>query len=97
MLRRFLLCRKNSSRGQCKTDQPEGRLEETIPPEGRGYAEPFGENLIPAVREVARMIDGSAPSSSPAIRGRHALEIMVAALQSQAAGSAKIQLPLAKG
>ena len=80
-----------------KTDQPEGRLEETIPPEGRGYAEPFGENLIPAVREVARMIDGSAPSSSPAIRGRHALEIMVAALQSQAAGSAKIQLPLARG
>jgi len=79
-----------------KTKQPEGRPEETVPPQGRGYAEPFGENLIPAVREIAQMIDGAASSSSPAIRGRHALEIMLAALHSQVAGSAKIQLPLTR-
>ena len=77
-----------------KTEQPEGRPEETTPPEGRGYAEPFGENLIPAVQEIAQMIWHDAPSSSPAIRGRQTLEIMVAALLSQVEGSAKIQLPL---
>jgi predicted dehydrogenase len=80
-----------------KTEQPEGRAELTDAPEGRGYADPFGENLIPAVQELARMISDDVPSSSPAQRGRHTLEIMLAALKSQVEGSAKIQLPLPRG
>ena len=77
-----------------KTEQPEGRAELMNASEGRGYADPFGENLIPAVQELARMISDDVPSSSPAERGRHTLEIMVAALESQVEDSAKIQLPL---
>jgi len=77
-----------------KTDQPEGSPAETPPPPGRGYADPFGENLIPAVQEMAQMIEHGTPSSSPVYRGRDSLEIMVAALLSQTQGSAKISLPL---
>ena len=76
------------------TDQPEGRPIETPPPQERGYADPFGENLIPAVQEMAQMVWHDTPSSSPAHRGRHSLEIMVAALLSQTQDSAKISLPL---
>jgi hypothetical protein len=43
------------------------------------------------------MISDDVPSSSPAQRGRHTLEIMLAALKSQVEGSAKIQLPLPRG
>jgi len=46
------------------------------------------------VQELAGMISDNVPSSSPAERGRHTLEIMVAALESQVEDSAKIQLPL---
>lgn len=77
-----------------KNEQPEGKADEVEPPQGRGYATPFGENLIPAVQEIAQMVWHDAPSSSPARRGRYAAEIMVAALLSQVEGSAKIQLPL---
>ena len=77
-----------------KSAQPEGRGELTDFSAGRGYADPFGENLIPAVQELVQMITSGAPSSSPAGRGRDTLEIMIAALKSQVEGSAKIQLPL---
>ena len=80
-----------------KTDAPEGTPEAVSPPPGRGYASPFGANLIPAVQELAQAIQGEALSSSPAVRGRHVLEIMVAALRSQAEGSAKVELPLPRG
>ena len=80
-----------------KTDAPEGTPEAVSPPPGRGYASPFGANLIPAVQELAQAIQGDVPSSSPAVRGRHVLEIMVAALRSQAEGSAKVELPLPRG
>ncbi len=40
------------------------------------------------------MIEGKAESSSPARRARHTLEIMLAALHSQARGNARIDLPL---
>ena len=76
------------------TEQPAGQPVEAPPPQERGYATPFGKNLIPAIRELAQMIRHDAPGSSPAYRGRHTLEIMLAALLSQAQGSAKIPLPL---
>ena len=76
------------------TDWPEGPPVEAPPPQGRGYATPFGENLIPAVRELAQMVWHDAPGSSSAYRARHTLEIMVGALLSQTRGSAKISLPL---
>ena len=60
----------------------------------RGFLENFGENLIPAVREMAQMVWHDVPSSSPAYRARHTLEILVGALLSQTQGSAKISLPL---
>ena len=61
---------------------------------GSAYPDPFGTALIPAVDELAEMIDGKAESSSPARRARHTLEIMLAALHSQARGNARIDLPL---
>jgi len=76
------------------TEQSQGRGELSDFSAGRGYADPFGENLIPAVQEIAQMIADDVPSSSPAARGRNTLEIMVAALKSQVEGSAKIRLPL---
>lgn len=77
-----------------KTAAAEGTPEPVSPPAGCGYASPFGANLIPAVQELAQALRGDALSSSPAVRGRHVLEIMVAALRSQAEGSAKVELPL---
>lgn len=77
-----------------KTDKPEGTPAEVAPPEGRGYIPNFGENLIPAVQEIAQMVLNDGPNSSPAHRARYSLEIMQAALISQSQGSAKIHLPL---
>ena len=77
-----------------KTDQPGGLGVAIAAPEGRGYADPFGENLIPAVEELAQMVWHDTPSSSPVYRGRDTLEIMLAALLSQTQDSAKIYLPL---
>ena len=76
-----------------KNQEPEGRAEPVEPPPGRGYGD-FGENLVFAVQELARMVREDAPSSSPVYRGRHTLEILLAALQSQVQNSAKISLPL---
>jgi predicted dehydrogenase len=80
-----------------KTAQPEGALHEAAAPPGRGYIDYFGDNLIPAVQELAQMVWHDVPSSSPPERARQSLEIMVAALLSQTQNSAKIQLPLARG
>lgn len=77
-----------------KTETPEGRPIPVPPPEGRGYIDYFGQNLIPAVQEMAQMVLHDAPSSSPPRRARNSLEIMQAALISQAQDSAKIHLPL---
>jgi predicted dehydrogenase len=77
-----------------KTDKPEGRPMEVEPPEGRGYIDNFGDNLIPAVQEMAQMIWHDAPGSSPPHRARNSLEIMLAALISQSRDSAKVHLPL---
>ena len=77
-----------------KTERPEGPPIEATAPAGRGYIDPFGANLIPAVQEMAQMVWNDAPSSSPPYRARHSLEIMLAALISQTQGSAKIALPL---
>lgn len=77
-----------------KTDRPEGTPGTVAPPEGRGYLDYFGENLIPAVQEIAQMVWHDAPNSSPPHRARNSLEIMLAALISQARDSAKVHLPL---
>lgn len=77
-----------------QTDKPEGTPTEVAPPAGRGYIDYFGENLIPAVQEIAQMVWHDGPNSSPARRARNSLEIMLAALISHDQGSAKIQLPL---
>jgi len=77
-----------------KTDKPEGTPSEVAPPDARGYIDNFGDNLIPAVKEMAEMVWNDGPNSSPATRGRNSLEIMIAALYSQSRDSAKIHLPL---
>jgi len=77
-----------------KTDRPEGTPGTVAPPEGRGYLDYFGENLIPAVQEIAQMVWHDVPNSSPPHRARNSLEIMLAALISQARDSAKVHLPL---
>ena len=77
-----------------KTEQREGAPNQTPPPTARGYLDPFGANLIPAVQELAQMVLNDAPSSSSPYRARHSLEIMLAALISQTKASAKIELPL---
>lgn len=79
-----------------KTQQPEGALHEVAPPPGRGYIDYFGDNLIPAVQELAQMIRQDAPSSSPPRRARDTLEIMLGALRSQTLGNVKVELPLAR-
>jgi len=66
-------------------------------PDARGYDAFFGDNLIPAVQEMAQMVLHDAPNSSPAQRGRNSLEIMLAALVSQSKDSAKVHLPLPRG
>lgn len=77
-----------------KSAEREGRPEEVAPPDARGYLDFFGDNLIPAVQELAQMVWHDGPNSSPARRGRNSLEIMMAALLSQSRDSAKVQLPL---
>ncbi len=77
-----------------KTDKPEGTPAEVAPPDARGYIDNFGDNLIPAVKEIAEMVWHDGPNSSPAHRGRNSLEIMLAALLSQSRDSAKVHLPL---
>ncbi|MEM7134016.1 MAG: Gfo/Idh/MocA family oxidoreductase [Chloroflexota bacterium] len=77
-----------------KTAQREGAPEEVTAPDARGYIDFFGENLIPAVQEMAQVIQNGAANSSPARRGRDSFEIMLAALISQSRDSAKVQLPL---
>lgn len=77
-----------------KTAEREGLPQEVPAPEARGYLEYFGDNLIPAVQEMAQMVWHNAPNSSPVRRGRDSLEIMLAALISQSRGSAKVELPL---
>lgn len=80
-----------------KTAQREGRPEEVTAPDARGYIDFFGDNLIPAVQEMAQVIQNGVANSSPARRGRNSLEIMLAALISQSRDSAKVQLPLPRG
>jgi predicted dehydrogenase len=77
-----------------KTDVPEGTPSEVPVPWTAINADDLGENLIPAVQELARMVWDDAPSSSPPRRARDTLEIMLAALLSQARDSAKVRLPL---
>jgi hypothetical protein len=77
-----------------KTEKPEGVPIEAPSLADRGYIANFGDNLIPAVQELARMVLHDAPSSSPPHRARNSLEIMLAALISQSRDSAKVQLPL---
>ena len=76
------------------TDAAQGNLVPVSSENGAAYPDPFGAALIPAVEELAEMIQGTAVSSSPPRRARDTLEIMLAALQSQARGNARIDLPL---
>jgi predicted dehydrogenase len=76
------------------TEQPEGAPVDAPVPWTATAAESLGENLLPAVRELAGMVWNDAPSSSPPQRARDVLEILFGALKSQTQGSAKIQLPL---
>jgi predicted dehydrogenase len=80
-----------------KTDRPEGEPRAVPIPWTSVGAEDLGQNLIPAVQELARMVLDDVPSSSPPRRARDTLEILLAALLSQSRGSAKIQLPLPRG
>lgn len=89
---RFLVTDKESY--AWKTDKPEGTLSPVPAPWSEGYRGNFGDTLIPAVQEIAQMIWHDAPSSSPPIRARYTLEIMLAALLSQSRDSAKVYLPL---
>ena len=76
------------------TDAAQGNLVPVSSENGAAYPDPFGAALIPAVEELAEMIQGTAVSSSPPRRARDTLEIMLAALHSQARGNARIDLPL---
>jgi predicted dehydrogenase len=77
-----------------KAEQPGGGMKEVSLPDARGYIDYFGENLIPAVQELAQMVWHDKPSSSPPHRARYTLEIMTAALISQTRDSTKVHLPL---
>jgi predicted dehydrogenase len=77
-----------------RTEKVEGAPIETDPPPARGYADYFGDNLVPAVDELARMVLDGAPSSSPARRGRDTLEILIGALISQTRDGARVAIPL---
>ena len=76
------------------TDAAQGDLVPVSSETSAAYPDPFGAALLPAVEELAEMIQGTAVSSSPPRRARHTLEIMLAALQSQARGNGRIDLPL---
>ncbi|MBI3943088.1 MAG: Gfo/Idh/MocA family oxidoreductase [Chloroflexi bacterium] len=77
-----------------KAEKPEGALTQVPAPWIKGYQDVFGENLIPAVQEIAQMIWNDAPSSSPPRRALNTLEIMTGALISQTRDSGKVHLPL---
>jgi len=77
-----------------RTDAPEGTPQEVTPPWTAGPAGDLGDNLIPAVQELVRMVREDSPSSSPPQRARDVMEIMFGALRSQAEDNAKIRLPL---
>jgi predicted dehydrogenase len=77
-----------------KSEAPEGEPTEAPVPWTQINSLHLGENLIPAVQELAQMVWHDAPSSSPPRRARDTLEIMYAALYSQARDSAKVRLPL---
>ena len=76
------------------TSESQGNLIPVSSDTSAAYPDPFGAALIPAVEELAQMIEGTAVSSSPPRRARDTLEIMLAALQSQARDNARIDLPL---
>ncbi len=90
--------------GRYRIAATDGAAWTTEAPEGPPIASPvpwtttaptdLGENLIPAVRELAQMVWHDAPSSSPPQRARDVLEILFGALLSQSNDSAKIHLPL---
>ena len=77
-----------------KTEVPEGSPQDAPVPWPKFISRPLGENLIPAVQELAEMVRHGAPSSSPPRRARDTLEILLGALYSQARDSAKVKLPL---
>lgn len=77
-----------------KAEQPEGEPHEVTVPWSEIAAGDLGPNLIPAVRELAKMVWEDAPSSSPPERARDTLEILFGALLSQSRDSAKVYLPL---
>ena len=76
------------------TSESQGNLIPVSSDTSPSYPTPFGAALIPAVEELAEMIAGRTENSSPPRRARDTLEIMLAALQSQARGNARIDLPL---
>ena len=76
------------------TSESQGNLIPVSSDTSPSYPTPFGAALIPAVEELAEMIAGRAENSSPPRRARDTLEIMLAALRSQARGNARIDLPL---
>ena len=82
---------------QCQvwtTAETQGSLVEVSSTSGPAYPENFGVSLIPAIEELGQMIAGQAINSSPPRRALNTLEILLAALRSQAQNSAKIALPL---
>lgn len=76
------------------TQKLEGEPVEVDPPDARGYSDFFGDNLVPAVDELSKMVLDGVPSSSPARRGRETLEILVGALISQTQNGARVKIPL---
>ncbi|MSP13435.1 MAG: Gfo/Idh/MocA family oxidoreductase [Chloroflexi bacterium] len=91
---RFLVSDKDGTGRAWKTDKPEGSLTEVPAPWSSGVQEFLGDNLIPAVQEMAQMIWHNAPSSSPPERAHNTLEILYGALVSHSQGGTKVQLPL---
>jgi len=79
-----------------QSEVPEGEPHDGPVPWAQVRSRDLGENLIPAVQELAEMVLHDGPSSSPPRRARDALEIMLAALQTQARDIAKVRLPLAR-
>jgi predicted dehydrogenase len=75
-----------------KTDVPEGEPRETPVPWTGVSTGHFGESLVPAVQELARMIWHDAPSSSPPRRARDTLRIILGALRSHSRDSARVPL-----
>ena len=89
---RYILDDKQCQKWKC--DKPEGAPNPVDPPEGGGYHDYFGKDLIAPVQELAEMILNDVPSSSPPRRARNSLEIMLGALLSHSQDNAKIAIPL---